>query len=80
MVKTVFQVLVQPGTYAVQVAASRGKEGEKEEGEEEGGEQSETRAPQIQLEWHAKERTYIVHSLWISMTDANWTGPQRARV
>ena len=55
LVQTVFQVLLQPGTYSVQVARS---EGQATEGD----------APQIQLEWHAKERTYIVHSVWIQMT------------
>ncbi len=62
MVQTVFQVFIQPGTYSVHMA---------EQEEEEGGgvANNSSHAPQSRLatEWHARERTYIVHSLWIHM-------------
>lgn len=52
-VRTVFQVFIQPGTYSVHIANRRGEREEKV-------------GPQM-LEWHAADRTYIVHSLWIFM-------------
>lgn len=71
MVQTAFQVLLQPGTYSVQVAAASEGEAERsEEGSTEIGDMTrgDRATSHIQLEWHAKERTYIVHSVWISMT------------
>ena len=52
-----FQVFIQPGTYSVHMVEGAGQ-GETEE------------ATPLKLEWHVKERTYIVHSLWIHMTQA----------
>ena len=54
--RTVFQVMLQPGTYSVHMATSSSSTGH---GEKEG--------EGIPLEWRAKERTYIIHSLWIEM-------------
>lgn len=55
-VQTVFQVFLQPGTYSVRLM--------EDEMRDERGDKS------LKLEWHVKEITYIVHSLWISMTSA----------
>ena len=65
-VLTVFQVFVQPGTYTVHMAGGSGHE-TGGNGHETGGEGGHMTAGDVRLEWLAKERTYIVQSLWIHM-------------
>ena len=67
MVQTVFQVFIQPGTYSVHMAQEEEKEEEGEEQEGVASPSSHTPKPKLATEWQAKERSYIVHSLWIHM-------------
>lgn len=60
-INTAFQVFLQPQTYSVHAVGEKGAWSDPGP------------TPQhSQLEWHARERTYIVHGLLVQLTPASY--------